>query len=83
MPTSFSVLFGESARHYAQLELAALAGVLASAGVSNGYAEQLDFAVRCLLNRLQQRFGIVTTRAITFDTWEEWGRAEVNVPDAA
>jgi hypothetical protein len=42
------VLFGESARHYAQLELAALAGVLASAGVSNGYAEQLDFAVRCL-----------------------------------
>jgi hypothetical protein len=54
--------------------LAALAGVLASAGVSNGYAEQLDFAVRCLLDRLRQRFGIVTTRAITLDVWEEWGR---------
>jgi len=74
LPASYRVLFGESARHYAQLELAALAGVLASAGVSNGYAEQLDFAVRCLLDRLRQRFGIVTTRAITLDVWEEWGR---------
>src|SRR5438128_1637231 len=74
LQASYRVLFGESARHYAQLELAALAGVLASAGVSNGYAEQLDFAVRCLLDRLQQRFDIVTTRAITLDVWEEWGR---------
>jgi len=74
LQASYRVLFGESARHYAQLELAALAGVLASAGVSNGYAEQLDFAVRCLLDRLRQRFGIVTTRAITLDVWEEWGR---------
>ncbi len=74
LQASYRVLFGESARHYAQLELAALAGVLASAGVSNGYAEQLDFAVRFLLDRLRQRFGIVTTRAITLDVWEEWGR---------
>src|SRR6266581_2836482 len=74
LQASYRVLFGESARHYAQLELAALAGVLASAGVSNGYAEQLDFAVRCLLDRLRLRFGIVTTRAITLDVWEEWGR---------
>jgi hypothetical protein len=74
LQASYRVLFGESARHYARLELAALAGVLASAGVSNGYAEQLDFAVRCLLDRLRQRFGIGTTRAITLDVWDEWGR---------
>src|SRR6266567_2591886 len=74
LQASYRVLFGASGRHYAQLELAALAGVLASAGVSNGYAEQLDFAVRCVLELLRQRFGIVTTRAITLDVWEEWGR---------
>ena len=38
---SFSVLFGESARHYAHLELAALAGILASAGISAAYARRL------------------------------------------
>src|SRR5216684_9373455 len=74
LQASYRVLLGESARHYAQLELAALAGVLAWAGVSNGYAEQLDFAVRCVLDRLGQRFGIVTPRAITLDVWEAWGR---------
>ena len=71
---SFRVLFGETTRHYAHLELAALAGVLASVGVSEGYAEQLDFAVRCVLKLLRQRFSIVTTHAITLDVWDEWGR---------
>ncbi len=74
LQASYRVLFGASARHYARLELAALAGVLASAGISNEYVEQLDFAVRCLLVRLRQRFGLVATRAITLDMWEEWGR---------
>ena len=32
---SFTILFGEAARHYARLQLAALAGVLASAGTSD------------------------------------------------
>src|SRR5712692_3780886 len=41
---SFRILFGESAHHYAHLELAALAGVLASAGVSAVYAFELDFS---------------------------------------
>ena len=67
LQASYRVLFGASARHYAQLELAALTGVLASAGVSNEYVEQLDFAVRCLLNRLRHRFGLVTTPAISLD----------------
>jgi hypothetical protein len=74
LQASYRVLCGQSARHYAHLELAALAGVLASAGVSNDYAEQLDVAVRCVLDRLCQRFGIVSTDAITLDVWEEWGR---------
>jgi hypothetical protein len=72
--TAFSVLFGESARHYAKLELAALAGVLTSAGVSAMYAKELGIAVRRVLNLVQQRFGIATPRAITPDVWEAWGR---------
>src|SRR5438128_462008 len=71
---SFSVLFGESARHYAHLELAALAGILASAGVSAVYAKDMDSTVRHLLDLLQQQFGIATPRAITLDVWEAWGR---------
>jgi len=72
--TSFSVLFGESARHYAQLELAALSGVLASAGVSAAYAKELEIAARRVLELLRQAFGIATPRAITLDVWEAWGR---------
>jgi hypothetical protein len=71
---SFRILFGESAHHYAHLELAALAGVLASAGVSAVYALELDFSVRRVLDMLQQRLGIATPRAITLDVWEAWGR---------
>ncbi len=74
LQASFSVLFGESARHHAHLELAALAGILASAGVSASYAKDMDIAVRRVLDRLQQRFGITTPRAITLDVWEAWGR---------
>jgi hypothetical protein len=71
---SFSVLFGESARHYANLELAALAGILASAGISAAYAQTLGIEARHVLDLLHQRFGIVTPRAITLDVWEAWGR---------
>jgi len=31
--TTFSILFGETSRHFAHLELAVLAGILASAGI--------------------------------------------------
>jgi hypothetical protein len=71
---AFSILFGESARHSAHLELAALAGVLASAGVSAVYALELEHTVRCVLTSIQHRFGITTPRAITLDVWETWGR---------
>ena len=71
---SFSVLYGESARHFAHLELAALAGILASAGVSATYAKDMDITVRRVLDLVQQRFGIATPRAITLDVWEAWGR---------
>jgi hypothetical protein len=74
MHACFSVLCGASAHHYAKLELAALAGILASAGVSAVYAKELEIAVRRVLTVLQQRFGIATPRAITPDVWEAWGR---------
>jgi hypothetical protein len=70
----FSLLFGASARHYAKLEMAALTGVLRSAGVSSAYAEELEVAVRRVLSVVQQRFGIPTPRAFTPDVWEAWGR---------
>ena len=70
---AFSMLFGESARHYARLELAALAGVLASAGVSATYAKDLEIAARRVLELLRQRFGIATPQAITLEVWEAWG----------
>jgi hypothetical protein len=61
----FSILFGESSRHFAHVELALLAGVLASAGVAPGYAFDVDSCVRSVLDLLQQRFGITTAQAIT------------------
>src|SRR6266852_8927962 len=54
LQASFSVLFGESARHYAHLELAALAGILASAGISAAYVQILGIEVRHVLDLLQQ-----------------------------
>jgi hypothetical protein len=71
---SFSILYGESSRHFARLELAVLAGVLASAGITLSYATEVDGCVRSILDLLQQRFGITTPRAITLDVWEAWGR---------
>src|SRR5215469_10674902 len=47
---TFSLLFGESARHYANVELAVLAGVIASAGFPATYVIQLSQAVRRVLN---------------------------------
>jgi hypothetical protein len=38
----FGILFGESSRHFAHVELALLAAILASAGVSPGYASDVD-----------------------------------------
>ena len=71
---AFGVLFGEASRHFANRELAAMAGILASAGIPAAYALDLDGCVRSVLDLLQQRFGITTSQAITLDVWEAWGR---------
>jgi hypothetical protein len=70
----FGLLFGEASRHFAQVELAALAGIVASAGVSSRYMVDLDAAIRSVLTLIQQQFGISTAQAITLDMWESWGR---------
>jgi hypothetical protein len=72
--SAFSVLYGESSRHFARVELTALAVIVASAGVTPAYAIDMDFAVRSVLDLLQQQFGISTPQAITLDVWEAWGR---------
>jgi hypothetical protein len=71
---AFSILFGEASRHYARVQLAALAGIVATAGVTAGYATDIDFSVRTVLDLLQRQFGITTPHAITLDVWEAWGR---------
>jgi len=72
--TTFGILYGESSRHFARMELASLAIVLASAGITVTYATELDGCVRSILDLLQQRFGITTPRGISIDVWEAWGR---------
>src|SRR6266581_2498856 len=72
--TTFGILFGETSRHFAHLELAALAGILASAGITPAYVLEMDGAIRTVLDLLQQRFGITTAQEITLDVWEAWGR---------
>ena len=71
---SFSLLFGESSRHFARVELAVLAGVLASNNISWRRAWEIDYHVRKILDDLQERFGIATPKAITSELWEAWGR---------
>jgi hypothetical protein len=72
--TSFGILFGETSRHFAHLQLAVLAGILASAGIPAQYGLEIDGAVRSVLDRLQERFAINSPQAITRDVWETWGR---------
>jgi hypothetical protein len=72
--TTFSILFGETSRHFAHLELAVLAGILASAGVPAHYCLEIDGAIRSVLDRLQQRFAIGSPQAITHEVWETWGQ---------
>lgn len=72
-PLTFAILFGESSRHFAHLQLAALAGILASAGVATKHASLMNVAVRGILDLVQQRFGISTPQAVTLDVWEAWG----------
>jgi hypothetical protein len=68
---TFTVLFGVSSRHFAKLELTAMQGILASAGVE--HTRRLDLSVRTILDALRIRYGIATPGAITLGMWEEWG----------
>jgi hypothetical protein len=69
---TFTVLFGVSSRHFAKLELTAMQGILASAGLE--HTRRLDLSVRTILDALRIRYGIATPGAITLGMWEEWGR---------
>jgi hypothetical protein len=70
----FRILFGESSRHFARVELATLAGILATAGIAAGYDKEIDAAVRSVLDLVQEQFKIGAPREITLDVWEAWGR---------
>jgi hypothetical protein len=70
----FGLLFGAASRHFANVELAALAGILSSAGVTHLHIINGDHCIRTVLNLMQERFGIATPHTITVDIWEEWGR---------
>jgi hypothetical protein len=72
--TVFGLLFGASSRHFARIELATLAGILTTAGVSTAYMIDGEHCMRAVLNLIKHRFGIGTPHAITLDMWEEWGR---------
>jgi hypothetical protein len=71
---TFSILYGESSRHFARLELATLAIVLASAGISVQYAVEVDSCARSILTRCSTASGITTSQEITLEVWEAWGR---------
>ncbi len=63
--TVFGLLFGASSRHFARIELATLAGILTTAGVSTAYMIDGEHCVRTVLDLMKQRFGISTPHAIT------------------
>ena len=72
--TVFGLLFGAASRHFADVQLAALAGILSTTGVTHLHIINGDHCIRTVLNLMQERFGIATPHAITVDIWEEWGR---------
>ncbi len=62
--SAFAVLYGASSRHGAQVELAVMHGILASAGCSKGYLDHADMCIRNVLNNVHQTFEIATARRI-------------------
>ena len=72
--TVFGLLFGAASDHFANVQLAALAAIVSTTGVSRAYLVDADRYVRIMLNLLQERFGIKTPQEITVDMWETWGR---------
>jgi hypothetical protein len=74
VPTLFGLLFGAASRHFASVQLAALAGILSVGGVADPGITKGDYCIRTLLNLMRERFGIATPQAITVDMWDAWGR---------
>jgi hypothetical protein len=71
--TVFGLLYGAASRHFANLQLAALAGIVSSEGVSRAYIVDADHCVRTVLSLMQKGYRITTPHDITLDMWEEWG----------
>jgi hypothetical protein len=72
--TVFSLLFGAASRHFANLQLAAVLGILSTAGVTRDYKLDADHCIRTMLDLVRKRFGISTPQDITLEMWEEWGQ---------
>jgi hypothetical protein len=70
----FCLLYGAASRHFANLQLAALMGILSTVGVTRAYTVDADQSVRTVLNLMRKRYGIRTPHDITLEMWEEWGR---------
>ena len=67
VPTVFGLLFGAASRHFANVQLAARAGILSSAGVTHIRIINGDHCIRTVLNLMRERFGIATPHAITVE----------------
>ncbi len=68
------LLYGAASRHFANLQLAAVTGILGIAGVSRAYTIDADHCVRSVLDLMQKRYGITATDEITLEMWEARGR---------
>lgn len=72
--TVFGLLFGAASGHFANVQLASLAGIVSTTGVARSYLVDAERDVRIVLNLLEERFGIKTPQEMTLDMWETWGR---------
>ena len=53
--TVFCLLYGAASRHRANLQLAALTGILSTAGVTRAYSIDADHCVRSVLDLMHKR----------------------------
>src|SRR5436190_10852805 len=70
--TVYCLLYGAASRHFANLQLAALMGILGTAGVTRAYSIDADHCVRSVLDLMHKCYGITTSHDITLEMWEEW-----------
>ncbi len=72
--TVVTLLCGAASEHFANIELAALAGILTTTSVSRSYMVDAERCVRHVLSLIKERYSITAPQAMTVDKWEEWGR---------